>query len=148
MLRDPRVAATLTDDGRPPSVERVRGQLAAKITHWDRHGFGLWVARDRATGTVVGRGGLQHTFLPGVDEIEAAWTIAAERWGEGLATEIARASVRVAFEYLALPRIIAYTQDSNLASRRVMEKSGFEFDRNVQHAGTPARALHPASLLV
>lgn len=33
MLRDPRVAATLTDDGLPASVERVRGQLAAKITH-------------------------------------------------------------------------------------------------------------------
>jgi RimJ/RimL family protein N-acetyltransferase len=30
------------------------------LAHWDRHGFGLWIAEDRATGEPVGRVGLSH----------------------------------------------------------------------------------------
>ena len=53
----------------------------------------MWLLRDRSTGEMVGRGGLQHTFVAGLDEVEAGWAIVPERWGEGLATELAHACV-------------------------------------------------------
>jgi ribosomal-protein-alanine N-acetyltransferase len=137
LLRDPRVARTLTADGLPPSEREVRDGLRAKITHWERHGFGLWMARDRSTGEMVGRGGLQHTVVDSAAEIEVGWAIVPERWGQGLATELARAAVDVAAEPLHLPEIVAFTLPDNVASRRVMEKAGFTYARDVLHIGLP-----------
>jgi RimJ/RimL family protein N-acetyltransferase len=109
----------------------------AKVEHWNSHGFGLWMARDRVTRAMVGRGGLQHTFVGGCNEIETGWAIVPERWGEGLATELALASARVAFDDLRLREIVAFTLPHNHASRRVMEKAEFEYERQIVHVGLP-----------
>ena len=82
---------------------------------------------------MVGRGGMQYTFVAGCHEVEVGWAIVPERWGEGLATELALASVEVAFGNLGLPAIVAFTLPDNLASRRVMEKAGFIFEREIVH---------------
>jgi ribosomal-protein-alanine N-acetyltransferase len=137
LLRDPRVALALWPGREPPTEASVAEGLAAKLDHWERHGFGMWLVRDRATGTMVGRGGLQHTFVADLYDVEAGWAIVPQRWGEGLATELAHAAVAVAFELLALNRIIAFTRPANAASRRVMEKTGFAYERDIVHAGLP-----------
>jgi [ribosomal protein S5]-alanine N-acetyltransferase len=132
---DARVYRTLWPWSAPPTEADVRASLADKRDHWERHGFGLWLLRDRATGELVGRGGLQYTDAVGGYAVEAAWAIVPERWGQGLATELAQASVRDAFESLGLDEIIAITTPDNLASRRVMEKAGFVYDRDIEHVG-------------
>jgi RimJ/RimL family protein N-acetyltransferase len=137
LLRDPRVARTLTADGLPPSEREVLDGLRAKVAHWERYGFGLWMVRDRAGGEMVGRGGLQHTYVGGSEEIEVGWAIVPERWGQGLATELALAAVRAASEPLGLAEIVAFTLPDNIASRRVMEKAGFSYERDVLHVGLP-----------
>lgn len=137
LLRDPRVAKTLMPTGRPPSDATLVAGLDEKIRHWDRYGFGLWMLRDRASGEMVGRGGLQHTWATGRDEVEVGWAIVPERWGQGLATELAGASIEAAFGPLDLPEVIAYTLPSNIASKRVMEKTGFEFEREIVASGRP-----------
>jgi RimJ/RimL family protein N-acetyltransferase len=136
-LRDPRIARWTTATGQPPTELEVIEGLAAKVAHWDRHGFGLWLLRDRVTGAMVGRGGLQHTFVSGMQEIELAWSIAPERWGQGLATELALASMRAGFEDLQLPELVALTLPDNIASRRVMEKAGMTYAGEVEHVGLP-----------
>jgi RimJ/RimL family protein N-acetyltransferase len=137
LLRDSRVAATLWPRAEPPSETGVLDGLAAKVDHWDRHGFGMWMARDRETGDMVGRGGLQYTYTAGLNDVEAGWAIVPERWGQGLATELAHACVGVAFDQLGLLELVAFTLPDNLASRRVMEKSGFTYERDIVHAGLP-----------
>lgn len=132
---DPRIYRTLWPWSFPPTAADVLTGLQDKREHWQRHGFGLWLLRDRVTGEAVGRGGLQYTDAIGGYAVEAAWAIVPERWGQGLATELARASVRVAFDALRLPEVIAITLPGNLASRRVMEKAGFVFDRDIEHVG-------------
>jgi [ribosomal protein S5]-alanine N-acetyltransferase len=135
LLLDRRVSATLWPRTRPPTEADVLDGLAAKVDHWERHGFGMWLLRDRETGEMVGRGGLQFTYTAGLNDVEAGWAIVPERWGEGLATELAHACVEVGFEQVGLLEIIAFTLPSNLASRRVMEKAGFRYDRDIVHAG-------------
>ena len=137
LMGDPRVARTLTPDGRPMTQTQVLDSLRAKIAHWERYGFGLWLLRDRDSGKMVGRGGLQHTFVGGSSEVEVGWAIVPERWGQGLATELALASVEVAGEQLRLREIVAFTLPHNRASRRVMEKAGFVYEREVMHVGLP-----------
>ncbi len=137
-LRDPRVSRWLRPErSDPPTELDVIEGLAAKVVHWERHGFGLWLLRDRVSGEVVGRGGLQFTFVSGLHEVEVAWSIAPERWGQGLATELALTSLEVGFGDLRLPSVVAYTMPTNLASRRVMEKAGFAFEREIEHSGLP-----------
>jgi ribosomal-protein-alanine N-acetyltransferase len=144
LLRDPRVATTLWPGEPPPGEAQLRYILSDKMDHWQRYGFGLWLLRDRATGVMVGRGGLQHTVV-GVDgEVEAGWAIVPERWGEGLGTELARACTAVAFGELELEEVIAMALPTNVASRRVMEKSGFAYERDVTHKGI-AHVLYRAA---
>ena len=137
LLLDRRVGATLWSRPAPPTEAEIIDGLAAKTDHWDRHGFGLWLLRDRETGETVGRGGLQYTHTAGLHDIEAGWAIAPERWGQGLATELAHACVEVGFEQLGLRQIVAFTLPDNVASRRVMEKTGFEYELDIVHAGLP-----------
>jgi RimJ/RimL family protein N-acetyltransferase len=137
LLADERVAGTLFPGGAPPTPTEVIANRRAKEAHWTRYGFGLWMLYDRLTGEFVGRGGLQHTLATGEDEIEIGWAIVPERWGEGLATELALKSVQAGFETLGLSELIAYTLTDNLASRRVMEKAGLTFERDIEHAGMP-----------
>ena len=115
VLGDPRVARTLYASGVPQTDAEMADNLVNKLEHWERYGFGLWLLRDRQTGTVVGRGGLQHTFVAGCDEVEVAWAIAPARWREGLATEMAHAAVHVAFDDLGLGEIVAFTLPTNIA---------------------------------
>jgi [ribosomal protein S5]-alanine N-acetyltransferase len=137
LLLDTRVSRTLWPRRASPTAAEILDGLAAKVEHWERHGFGMWLLRDRETGEMVGRGGLQHTYTAALNDIEAGWAIVPERWGQGLATELAHACVEVGFEQLDLLEIIAFTQPTNVASRRVMEKAGFEYERNIMHAGLP-----------
>lgn len=102
-------------------------------------GCGLWLVRERDSGQMLGQGGLQSSLVGGANEVEAAWAIVPDHWGQGLATELARAAVQVAFGELALPEIVAFALPENHASRRVMHKTGFVFEREIVHAGLPHR---------
>lgn len=135
LMRDPRVASTTWAAAGEPSEREVADWLEDALAHWREHRFGLWLLRDRATGAMVGRGGLQHTAVDGHDEVEIAWAIVPERWGEGLATELARNAVEIGFGRLGLQQLVVLTLPDNLASRRVAEKAGFALAGETEHAG-------------
>jgi [ribosomal protein S5]-alanine N-acetyltransferase len=137
LLLDPAVTRWLWPFPTPRTATDVVAGLADGAEHWEHHGFGLWLLRDRVSGEMVGRGGLQYTDVDGASETEVAWAIVPERWGQGLATELAHACVKVAFGALELDGLVAMTMPDNLASRRVMEKAAFVFDREIEHAGLP-----------
>jgi RimJ/RimL family protein N-acetyltransferase len=129
---DERVMATL---GGIRSDEETRRFLEEKLTHWRERGFGMWVFRSRDSGEPVGRGGLQHMVVENVPEVEVGYTVGAEDAGRGYATEMTDEMASVGFRDLGLASIVAFTLPTNLASRRVMEKTGFTFERDIDHAG-------------
>jgi [ribosomal protein S5]-alanine N-acetyltransferase len=143
MHSDARVMATL---GGVRSDAATRDYLAANLSHWERHGYGLWVLRDDR-GRFVGRAGIRHLVIEGRPEIELAYSLLADYWGRGLATEIASALLDIAWTQLSLPNLVAFTMVENLASQRVMQRVGFSFEREFEHAGVPCvlyRILAPA----
>jgi len=141
MHRDRRVMATLAPAGAPNggvlSDEETRQFLRRHLDHWNRHGYGLWVFRNRADGHFVGRAGLHSTNAVGKEEVELAYALMAEYWGRGFATEMAEEILAVAFERLHMTEVVCFTLTTNRASQRVMEKAGFEYERNIVHAGLP-----------
>jgi ribosomal-protein-alanine N-acetyltransferase len=104
-------------------VERVRA-------HFDRHGFGWWAAELKETQAFIGFIGLSHIpfeahFTPAV---EIGWRLASAYWGQGYATEGARAALAAAFTQLSLAEIVAITVPANARSRRLMERIGMTHD--------------------
>jgi [ribosomal protein S5]-alanine N-acetyltransferase len=139
LFADPQIAATLWPHhlGGPRTPAQTRSVFERDLAHWDRHGFGQWWWRLGDGGDLVARGGLQWTMVGGEASIEVGWAVLPERWNQGLATELAEASVAVGFDELGLDSVVAYTLVTNTASRRVMEKSGFSYEREVRHLDLP-----------
>jgi ribosomal-protein-alanine N-acetyltransferase len=92
-------------------------------THFEQHGFGLWAAELRATGVSLGYIGLSVPAFQ-AHWVEIGWRLDAGHWGQGLATEGARAVLNHAFTKLHLPEIVSFTTPANVRSIRVMEKLG------------------------
>lgn len=135
LFLDPAVTAWLRPPPlRPMGEGDVIGLLERDIQHWRQRGWGPWAVR--VDGAFAGRCGLCTTEVQGVREIELAWSVVPSLQGRGIATECAVRGLAWAAE-LGLPRIIALTLGDNSASRRVMEKAGLRYERDVIHAGLP-----------
>jgi RimJ/RimL family protein N-acetyltransferase len=124
MNQDPRVMATL--GGLRPD-EFWQARHVWNLNHWREHGFGWWVARTLEDGRFAGRGGLRRAVVDGKDDVELGYGLVPEFWGEGLAGEIAKASIRAGFDVLGLQSIACFTLPTNRRSQRVMEKAGFTY---------------------
>src|SRR5262249_26223629 len=64
--------------------------LERQVEHWRAHRFGLWIARDYATGEFLGYGGLRSRIVEDKPEVEILYGLIPECWGQGIATEIGR----------------------------------------------------------
>ena len=135
MHRDEKVMATL--GGVRIAEAWTREFLGKSSAHWNQHGFGLWVFRDKTNGKFAGRGGLRHIVVTGNEEVELAYALMPAYWGQGHATEIAKRSLKIGFEMLHLTNIVCFTMTTNYASQRVMQKAGFSYERNITHANLP-----------
>ncbi|HEU5104362.1 MAG TPA: GNAT family N-acetyltransferase [Solirubrobacterales bacterium] len=112
--------------------ELVEGDQA----HWSNHGFGPWVLIEKNSGAFAGRGGLHWTTVEDTAAIELAWSVEPALHNRGYATETAQAAIKWARE-LQIEELVALVLSANTPSRRVAEKSGFEPDGEVAHAGLP-----------
>lgn len=135
--RDPRVMAMLSADGQPVPDQMTRAGLERHMGHWERHGFGFWVFRAKEDGRFVGRGGLGQYEVEGEEMAGLSYAVVWAEWGRGYATEMARASVEAGFEGLGLEWVGSWTLGKNEASKRVMEKLGFRYEKPIEFAGLP-----------
>jgi RimJ/RimL family protein N-acetyltransferase len=110
---------------------------------WPAFGFGNWTATERATGQLVGLGGLRvHTGDYGV-AIRLAFTPEAQ--GKGYGPELARASLAFAFEVAKLNRVVALTRSDNGPSQRSLEKAGMVREREIRMASGRVILLYAAA---
>ncbi|SRR5579871_1565342 len=141
---DPRVTEFL---GGPMTREASDAMAERVDREFDRLGFGLYVAEHKTTGETIGYIGLsvptfEAHFTPCV---EIGWRLAADYWGQGLATEGARAVLEHGFSACGLEEIVSFTVPANVRSRRVMEKLGLthnpadDFDHPRIPEGHPLR---------
>ncbi|TCO46092.1 RimJ/RimL family protein N-acetyltransferase [Kribbella antiqua] len=144
---DPRVAhwyaETLSED------DAVRRATQAQA-HWEADGVSKWMAYERESGVLAGRGGLSRMPADGTvtaaiselagpdwatDRLELGWALVASARGRGLATEIGRAGLEFAFRTLAAQAVIAFTERHNFASRAVMERLGMTYAGEIRTEG-------------
>jgi RimJ/RimL family protein N-acetyltransferase len=91
--------------------------------------LGLWATIHKETNKFIGRCGLLPWTIDEQNELEVAYLIDKEYWGQGLGTEAAQAILDYGFEKLNLSRLICLIDKENLASIRVAEKIGMSFEK-------------------
>ena len=126
-----------------------RRHIAAHDCQRRRRGFGPWSVVEKTSGQIIGFGGLlDDPFDPGWG-IEVAYHFAPATWGKGFATELTRHCLRVAAERLHVSEVSAFAHPDNAASRRVLEKAGFEQRRFVTEMNRYlyVRSVKPRSAL-
>jgi RimJ/RimL family protein N-acetyltransferase len=121
---DPEVARYLGGPITPEHSDEIAEW--AQLTY-EESGIGLLAVERRADGAFLGMCGLHHQqSYP--DDVEVAWRLAREHWGNGYATEAATAWLDHAFGPLGLPRVISITDPPNERSLAVMRRLGMQFD--------------------
>ena len=112
----------------PSTLDRAASEaLVDRIgDRWRRDGHGLWAVERREDGAFLGFTGVARLeYLP-VPEI--GWRFAQFAWGQGYATEAAKAALSFAFETLGLTEIVSVTTVRNRRSMAVMERLGMHRD--------------------
>jgi RimJ/RimL family protein N-acetyltransferase len=135
---DPEVTRYLNGPMRRDESDDLIARIRA---HWEDHDFGLYAVEVKETGAFAGFVGLAiPSFLPDVlPAVEVGWRLAREHWGQGYATEAARASMRLGFDELGLLQIISIIHPENAASVRVAERLGMTRGRDRTHPVTRVR---------
>lgn len=151
-------------DGERPTRREAEDRAREIAESWRLHRVHKWIAYDRGTGEVVGRGGLSRTpidddwgqlyaFLPGepwVREahasehpflahahwLEIGWALRRDFWGRGFASEIGRAGLDYAFDVLGARAVVSCTVRHNARSRAVMERIGMRYVGEIVSRGT------------
>jgi ribosomal-protein-alanine N-acetyltransferase len=119
----------LTLDDVPTMLERRHAMERER-------GFSVWAVDEKSTGSFVGQCGLVPVEGKG-PEIEIAYHFNKASWGKGYATEAAAAVVAHGLGTLGLDRIIGVVMPENIASCRVLEKSGMRFEGTATYYGIP-----------
>ena len=117
--------------GGPISAEASDALIDRINAGIDLQGFGLWAAERRADGRLAGMIGLSRVAagdLPVGPCVEIGWRLHPDVWGQGLASEGARAALDWGFGPGALKEILAFTAETNLASQAVMRRIGMAPD--------------------
>jgi RimJ/RimL family protein N-acetyltransferase len=150
-------------DTEKPSIDQARQWARFMGDSWRLHGVHKWIAYDRGSGEVVGRGGLSRTpadddwgqiyaFLPAepwvrvahgtrrpfvahANWLEIGWALRREFWGRGYAAEIGRAGLEFAFDVLGVEAVVSCTVRHNVRSRAVMERIGMRYAGEIRSRG-------------
>jgi RimJ/RimL family protein N-acetyltransferase len=117
----------------PPDPAQHRANLRARIAGaWPPKG-GIWVVEWRDLPGFLGWCGLFPLEASGL--IEIGYRYIRSAWGQGIATEAARAVLDHGFRELGFDPIVAVTHPANLASRHVLKKIGLNACDSAYHYG-------------
>jgi RimJ/RimL family protein N-acetyltransferase len=120
----------------PGTLKEAEDRLAKSLANHLGTGLGLWAvflkgrADDKSTF-------LGQVFLQNLDDselIEIGYQFIPDAWGNGYATEAARALIDHGFRTLQLDRIVAVALPDNKPSLRVLQRLGLPYIEDRMHA--------------
>lgn len=122
------------------STEESNGMAQRLESLIRKRGWGFWAIEKRDEKQFIGFVGLHEPRydLAVTPCVEIGWRLAKQYWGQGYATEAAKAALGIAFDRLDLPEIYSFTPVLNKKSRAVMERIGMlDTGKNFEHPMIP-----------
>lgn len=133
---------------RDPAFYSPQGVAAHIAAYLNGHAEGSWhpFVLEDAAGQVVGRANLKDIDrVAGTAEI--GYRIAHDACGQGLATMAVRHLIRQATSHWQLTQLVANVYADNVGSRKVLERCGFEHQRNIMaDCGGDGRSIDGRSI--
>ncbi|MDQ0160755.1 GNAT family N-acetyltransferase [Alkalibacillus salilacus] len=93
--------------------------------------MGLMVLESKGDNSPIGHAGLVPQTVDGVEELEIGYWVSRDHWGKGYATEAAQALKDYGFNHLDKNRLVSLIQPNNIASKKVADKIGMNFDKEI-----------------
>ena len=119
-----------TGDGGVVSKKEIERRIVENVFgDYEKYGFGRLAVELKGENKFIGFTGLK--YLGDMNEVDLGYRFMQEYWGQGIATESARACVNLAFNRLGLERIIAMVLPENTGSIRVLNKLNFKFEKEI-----------------
>lgn len=123
---DPEVTRFLPSRGVAIPREKAEKALFTFVEHWQR-GYGIWAIVENTSSQMIGYCGLR--YLDELSEVEVLYGLRKAYWDRGIATQAASSAVSYGFDIAKLHRIIAMVLPENLASKKVIEKAGLQYEK-------------------
>ncbi len=105
--------------------------IARNRARYMNDGYGLWAMILHSTGELIGDCGLVRQTVDETDETEIGYHVRRDQWGQGYASEAARACRDYGFANLKVDKLISLIRPENIASCRVAEKNGMTIWKEV-----------------
>ncbi|MEO6981993.1 MAG: GNAT family N-acetyltransferase [Edaphobacter sp.] len=142
MLGDPEIMAYYP---RPKTIDEAQAWIDWNTVNYNEHGYGLWIIETKS-GEFVGDCGLTWQAVNERWELEVGYHVRSSMQRHGYATEAAAACRDFARDVLNVPHLVAIIHPDNIASLRVAEKIGLQFEEDDFRPGAARRSVYGAAL--
>lgn len=101
-------------------------KFVKEYDHYTKHGFGRWAVIRKVDHSFIGWCGLKYNEE---NEIDIGFRLFRKEWGNGYATEAVRATLNYGINELSMNIIVGRAAAENIASIKVLEKTGFKYQK-------------------
>jgi GrpB-like predicted nucleotidyltransferase (UPF0157 family)/RimJ/RimL family protein N-acetyltransferase len=127
-LRSDNEVMHYTGEGGSQTKEQVQNYLNFALSYQEKHGMGFCLVLEKDSGNFIGEAGLFHLLFDDMQpDIEIGYHLHKKYWGKGYATELTKALIHWGFQHLSINKIVAAAYPNQIASQKVLQKSGFDF---------------------
>ena len=120
--------ATRFTVGHAFSVGETWRTLSSIIAHWAKHGYGPYALETKHSAKLIGTAGFWYpNDFPGP---EIKWSLLREYWGQGYASEAARAVQQCGLAYLPDIALMSMIHPDNANSIKVALAIGAKFEKS------------------
>ena len=124
----------------PKDVSESQDVVASVQKQYESFGVGRMIMQERRSGKFMGWAGIKYeseAFYCNSPVYDIGYRMLPEFWGRGYATEAARFFVKYALMVHNIPILHAAAHQGNIASQKVLQKSGFQFVDTFSYENLP-----------
>jgi len=130
LLNEPSFIDNIADRGVRSEIDAMHYLAEGPIKSYQQHGYGLFLVENSENHTPMGFCGL--LFRDHLQETDIGFAFLPQFWGKGYAFEAASAVMHFGYNKLKLKRIVGLTSAGNMASVKVLNRLGLQFEKMVQ----------------
>lgn len=122
------------------TIDEARAAIKHIQDQYLVNGIGRWAIIEKETDLFVGWGGFKLIKVETnkhIDYHDLGYRLMRKHWGKGIASEITAACLDFGFQKMKLDKVYAIADEKNLASQKVLEKSGFRYVEPFLYEGEP-----------
>ncbi len=107
--------------------------MAGMIGHWQLRGYGPYAMEDKVSQKIIGIAGFWYpNDWP---ELEIKWALIRQYWGNGYASEAARAIQAAAIKHMPGISLISFIHSDNISSIKLALSINAIFEKQVEFRG-------------